>query len=233
MSKVTQTTDVQALSEFGLADAINSVFAVMEAGIASATSATSLTASGAPTTHATNDCAGQIIIANTNTVWGSGTVVYGLVLSNTSGTSAVFTVDKWYSLTSIGTTGTTPATTSNYVVLPCMPPFWYIALSDSVSAVAGTETGSAIGGTELTTNGLARAAVTTVTRTTGSTTATLAKTFTYAGSTAQNVGRTALVNSIVGAKNFVYFVDQINAGVPATVSASGDTFTPSYSLTLG
>lgn len=233
MSKITQTRDAQALSEFGLAAAVNSIFATMEAGILSAATSASATANTSPNTHVANDCAGQIIIANTNATWGSGTVVYGLVLSNTSGTNPVFTVDKWYSLTSIGTTGTTPAATSNYVLLPCSPPFWYIVLSDSVSAVAGTETGAAVGGSELSTNGLGRAAVTTVTRTTGSTTATMAKTFTYTGSSAQNIGRTALVNSIVATTNFAYFVDQINSGTPAQVSSNGDTFTPTYSITVG
>jgi hypothetical protein len=102
-----------------------------------------------------------------------------------------------------------------------------------VSAVAGTETGAALGGSELTSNGLARAIADVVTRTVGSTTATMAHTFTYTGSTAQNIGRCAITNSIVASKNYAYFVDQVNSGTPATVSANGDTFTPTYTITVG
>jgi hypothetical protein len=156
-----------------------------------------------------------------------------VVQSNTSGTTPAFTVDGWYNLAGAAQSGTFANAGVFYVLIPCAPPFWYIALTDSVAAVAGTETGAALGGAEITTNGLGRAQAATVTRTIGSTTSTQANTFTYTGAVAQVCGRCALVNSIVATKNYAYFIDQTNAGVGETVSSNGDTLTVTYSLTLG
>lgn len=233
MSKTNQTGDVQSLNTFGLAYAVNNAFSVAATETASASSSTSVTATGA-TSHATNDAQGAMIIANTSATW-AGTTLYGVVLSHTSGTTPVYTVDRWYTIAGVAS-GSSPSTSGPFVILPCMAPFYFVALTDSVSAVAGTETGAALGGTELSSNGLARQKITSITRTAGSAityTVTLSTTFTYTTSGSQNIGRAALVNSLVATKNFAYFIDQINSGTPATVSSNGDTLQIQYTITVG
>lgn len=231
MAKVTQTRDVQSQT-FGFSNGVASAFASVYAKSAATISSLVITTAQ---TLVTNALAGQMVLVSSNATFGtSDTVYYGLILSNTNASSAsTITVDAWYSLAGVKQAGTVANSGVFYIVLPVAPPFWYIALSDSTSAVAGTETGAAMGGTELTTNGLARAQVNTITRTVGSTAATLANTFTYTTNGAQNIGRGAIVNSQVGTTNYAYFIDQINSGTPATVSSNGDTFTPTWTLTLG
>lgn len=233
MTKVNQTGDVQSLNTFGLAYAINNAFTVSATETASASSSTSVTATGA-TSHTANDAQGAMIVANTSATW-AGTTLYGVVQSHTSGTSPVYTVDRWYTITGVAS-GSSPSTSGPFVILPCQAPYWFVALSDSTSAVAATDTGAAMGGTELSTNGLARQKITSITRTAGSSityTVTLSTTFTYTTSSSQNVGRAMLTNSLVATKNFGYFLDQINSGTPANVSSNGDTLQIQYTITVG
>lgn len=233
MTKVNQTGDVQSLGTFGLSFAVNNAFAFAATETASASSSTSVTGS-ATGTHATNDAKGQLLVGNTSATW-AGTTLYGVVQSNTSGTTPVHTVDRWYTLAG-ATSGSSPSTSGPYLILPVSAPFWFVALSDSVSAVSATDTGAAMGGTEFSTQGLARQIITSITRTAGSSityTVSMATTFTYTGSTSQSIGRAALVNSLVASKNFAYFLDQINSGVAATVSSNGDTLAITYTITVG
>ena len=148
MSKVNETGDVQSLNTFALAFAVNSAFSVAATETASASSSTSITATGA-TSHATNDAKGAMIVANTS----------------------VYTVDRWYTIAGAAS-GSSPSTSGPFMILPCMAPFYFVALSDDVAAVAGTETGVAIpvtgGKIEHSTNGLARQKITSITRTAGS-----------------------------------------------------------------
>lgn len=229
MSKVAETRDVQAQT-FGFANNVASAYGVPQN--TTCTISGLVVTSAAVTARSTNDAAGMMILVSTNATFGTaGTVQYGVVQSNTSGTTPAYTVDAWYTLA--GAAGASANSGLFYVLLPVAPPFWYIALTDSTSAVAGTETGAALGGSELTTNGLSRAQADTVTRTVGSTSATMAKTFTYTGSGAQAIGRAAIVNTVTASKKYAYFVDQINSGTAATVSSNGDTFTPTWTITLG
>jgi hypothetical protein len=235
MSKVNQTRDVQAQS-FGFAANVASAFGVPQN--TTCTISSLAVTSAAVTSRSANDAAGMMILVSSSATFGTaGTVGYGTVQSNTSGTTPVFTVDGWYSLAGVPQASTYANSGLFYILLPVHAPCWYIALSDDVAAVAGTETGAAIpvtgGKIEISTNGLGRAQVDTITRTVGSTTATMAKTFTYSGATTQNIGRVALCNSAVLNKNYAYFITQINAGTPAAVSASGDTFTPLFTITVG
>lgn len=235
MGKVIQTTNVQAQT-FGLANNVAAAYAVPQ-NTTCTISGLAVT-SAAVTARATNDAAGMMLLASSNATFGTaGTINYAVVQSNTSGTTPVFTVDGWYTLAGVASSGTFANSGVFYILLPVAPPFWFIALTDSVSATTGSgsdaSTGAALGGSELTTNGLARALADVVTRTVGSVTATMAHTFTYTTTGSQNIGRAALVNSIVGSKNYAYFVDQINSGTPAVVSANGDTLAITYTLTLG
>lgn len=250
MSKVIQTTNVQAQT-FGFQNAVTASSGFVSAGVGSESKVCTISglavtpSAGTAFNHVQDDVLGQMLLASTNATFGTASAVrYGVIVKQTSGTSCVFTVDQWYTLNGVSTGSTTSCNSGVfYVIVPAAPPFWYCALTDSTSAVTGsgsdTSTGTALGGSEISTNGLARAQFTSITRTVGSTSATMAVTFTYTGSTAQAIGRAAVVNSIVtgtganGIGNYAYFVDQINSGVAATVSSNGDTFTPTWTLTLG
>jgi hypothetical protein len=98
----------------------------------SAPTATTLTGgseSGTPN-HASNDAAGQIIVT-----WGTG--VYGYVTGNTTGTSPVYTVDRWYTpLTPGGAAATTPAGGVGYTLLSGGPPNLFMGLSATAVAPA-------------------------------------------------------------------------------------------------
>lgn len=230
MTATTETAEGEALALFGAAMAVSNAFSRSGTEVASASSATSVTAAGA-TSHATNDATGAMLIANTAADW-SGTTLYGNVQSNTSGTAPVYTVDRWYTMAGV-VSASSPSTTGPFVITPCMSPFWFAALTDSVSAVGAGDKGTALGGTEFTTNGLARQKITTVTRTAaGAGDMALSTVFTYTGSTDVAIGRAALVNSTVNAKGFAKVVDQINAGTAAHVSQNGDTFTPTWTIDL-
>lgn len=220
MSKVTETRDVQT-QYFGI-NANTKM--LMEGSAATGATATTLTKSGA--TWTTNQFAGQCVFANSaaNTAT-QATEVYGVVQSNTS---TVLTVDGWTTLA--GASGSTPSTTTFYIIGP-PPPYWFIALSDSVAAVAGTETAVAMGGTELTTAGLGRAIADTFTHTAGTTTTVLGKTFTYTAGSPQTVGRMMVASSRVANKGFAYFITQF--GASATPSTNGDTVTVTDTITVG
>lgn len=221
------------MNTFGLAFSVNNSFTNSATETASASSSTSITATGA-SSHATNDATGAMILANTSSTW-AGTTLYGNVQSNTSGTSPVYTVDRWYTITGAAS-GSSPSTSGPFVILPCMAPFWFVALSTSTSAVSATDTGAAMGGTEHNSNGLERRKITSITRTAGSSityTVTLSTTFTYTSAGSVNIGRAMLTNSLVDSNNFAYFIDQINSGTPATVSTNGDTLQIQYTITVG
>lgn len=229
MAKVTQTRDVQAQT-FGFAAAINSAYTTPLAK--SGATISGLTVTTAQNFATANMYVGAMVLVSTNATFGtSDTVQYGVIQSHTTGASSTFTVDAWYTLA--GAAGASANSGTFYIILPVHAPFWFIALTTSTSAVAGTETGAALGGSELTADGLGRAQADTITRTVGSTSATMAKTFTYTGTGATNIGRAAIVNTKTASSNYAYFIDQINSGTPAVVSSNGDTFTPTWTITLG
>lgn len=232
MTKVAETRNVQAQA-FGFANNKASAFGI---GESRACSISGLTVTGSSTfSHTTSDSEGQIILVSIAATFDSAAsnVVYGVVMSHGTGTSSTFTVDAWYDLSGARQSDSVANSGDYYILLPVAPPFWYIALTPSTSAVAGTETGTALGGTEHSSLGLARAKADVITRTVGTTAATLAHIFTYSGSSPVNIGRCAIVNSVVANKGYAYFIDQVNSGTPAVVSSNGDTFTPTYTLTVG
>jgi hypothetical protein len=200
---------------------------VMAAGAATAASGASLTT--VTTAAASNNFAGQAVYVNSaaNTAT-QATEYYGIIQSNTNGANTVLTVDGWTKLD--GTAGSTPSSTTFYIIGP-PPPFWYMALSDSTSAVAGTETGAAMGGSEITTNGLGRALADTLTHTAGTTTSVVGKTFTYTGSGAQTVGRMMITSSRIASSNFAHFITAFASA--ATPTTNGDTVAVTDTLTVG
>lgn len=118
-------------------------------GAATATSATSLTNSGAAFPTAGQALAGCIVAVGPNSS-GAGSTVYGVIVSNTA---TVLTVDQWYTA---GTraVGTTPNATANYQVLIGQHPASYLAVTSDVTAPSAADTTLT---SEATTNGFARA----------------------------------------------------------------------------
>jgi len=89
-------------------------------GITRTATATSLTGSAETmASHASNDCKGMVLV---DLAAGGA---YGYITGNTSGTSPVYTVDRWYVLqTPGGAAATTPGATDKYAVMnagACIP----------------------------------------------------------------------------------------------------------------
>src|SRR3954465_14187412 len=112
-------------------DAVSRLVGGDPAGIAdtaTATSATSITATGTPFTAssggppANGGLVGHIVVAGTT----AANFAYGVVLSNTT---SVLTIDQWHSLTAPETVATTPSATAPYVVIPGGFPAFYMGIS--------------------------------------------------------------------------------------------------------
>lgn len=240
MARVPQTRDAQAL-QLGVNSAtVSGIKAPQKSGTLSAV------ASGPPPTATTdydntagnaNDLTGQVIVTTkTSATWAPANVIYGTILANTKASTSVVSVDGWWSMLDNTAAGANPATTAFYVVLPTSMPYWVMGLTDSVSSVAGTETGTAAGGTEYSSTGLGRVIATTLTHTAGASTGTVGNTFTYTGSSSITIGRSFLSNSQTAAAgsgrgNFAMFIDQLNGGTGYVVASSGDTLQVTYTVT--
>lgn len=189
-----------------------------QTGTATATSATSLTGgTEAPGgSHATDDCVGHVIVA-----WSNG--AYGLITANTSGTSPVFTVDRWYVPGSPGgVAAATPSATTGYSVIGGSPPAFFMGLTaTSGSPVAGDTT---LAG-EITTagGGLIRKICPTG-HTTGAASFTLTPVFTANGSDTLpvTVAKIGVSQSLLSTFKQLF---QTLLNVTATLSASGDQLT--------
>lgn len=144
-------------------------------GNATATTATTLTAAtGFPTSG--QALAGSIVVAGPNAS-GSGSKVYGVIVSNSA---TVLTVDQWYDPTSAsGAAGTTPNATCSYVVLPGQNPAAWMAIT--ANSFSPTTADTTLAG-ELTTNGFTRA-VGTYAHTAAATTYSLVHLWTSTGGT--------------------------------------------------
>lgn len=144
---------------------------------ATASSSTSLTGTGSVWT-ASNlatpqlGLAGKIVVVPITGL--TTTPVMGLVGSNTSN---VLTVDKWWTPDFAGT-GTTPASTSAFFLLPGRGPCPFMAITTDASAASASDTALA---SEITTNGGARAKAA-YAHTYGASTGTFINTFTFSGS---------------------------------------------------
>ena len=117
---------------------------------ATATSATSFTATGTPWT--TNLLAGMQAVFPVTGI--TTAPVIGRIISNTT---SVATIDKWSNPDATDTTGTTPASTNAFVLLPGGPPARFMALTENASAANAADT--ALTG-EITTGGCGRGVTT-------------------------------------------------------------------------
>lgn len=194
-------------------------------GTASASGAATLTDGSKSWT--TNQWLHHIVAVGPNAS-GTGSTVFGMILSNTA---TVLTVDRWYTSAAAigGAAGTTPNATSKYQILGANMPLRFIALSADAGAPATTDTALA---SELSTNGLGRAeatyahtAVSGGTTTTVTTTYTLAKTFTATG-TQTGIQKCGVFYSVVGATGTAMFENTFS---PVNV-ISGDQLTVTWTV---
>jgi hypothetical protein len=212
-------------------------------GTATASSTTSLTGSAetGSVTHASNDAAGQWVVAGPNSS-GTGASVYGLCLSNTSGTTPVYTVDQWYAPNAPGgAAGTTPNATAKYLVLPGGPPGIFVALTTDTTAFSlggtgGTQDAATISQTltsEFTTanSGLLRK-IAPIGQSGATWTATpvFTATSTDNGIGAQTVGKAALTPSLIAGGKALLYMTLVSP--TATLTATGDQLTLTWTFTM-
>lgn len=184
-------------------------------GTATATSATTLTATGTP--WSSNQWSGRLVCATGNT--------YGVIVSNTT---SVLTIDKWYApATPTGSAASTPSSTAVFVILPGNAPVFYMALTATTTAITGSETTLA---GEITTAGLTRQAAA-YAHTTSATTYTLTGSYTaQAGDVPVTVHRIGTFDSATSSTGVLFHITNLSAD--ATLSAAGDQLTITQTITM-
>jgi hypothetical protein len=223
----------QAIQMFGFGPAT-----LMGVGTASAATATTLTGSAETNaSRAANECAGMILVVSANSA-GTGSKVYGVIISHTSGTTPVYTVDRWYNeATPGGAAGTTPNATSFYSVIAA-PPDIFVALSTDTTAkslggTAGTADSPTIAQAltgEITTagGGLIRK-IAPIGNSGASVTLTPVFTANGTDSLPVTVGTAAASPSIVATNGALDYMTLVSP--TATLSASGDQLTLTWTMT--
>jgi hypothetical protein len=183
-------------------------------GVASATSATSLTDAGESWT--VDQWKGKIIAAGD---------AFGVIRSNTA---TVATIDQWYNAASAtGAAGTTPAGTTPYCIInAAYPARWMGLTEDATAPVAGDTSLSS----ELTGNGWDRRLCTWA-HTAGASTYTLTTTFTSADGTTRTIAQMGLFSSkVVDAGNSIMFFETLVT--PTATLISGDQITLTETVTI-
>lgn len=189
-------------------------------GAATATTGTTLTAAGTFPT-AGQGLAGQIVACGPNSA-GTGTTVYGVIVSNTA---TVLTVDQWYNPQSaVGAAGTTPNATCTYQILPGQNPASWLAVTSDATAPSASDTALA---SEATTNGFARA-VGSYSHTAAATTYALVKTFTATGTL--TVNKEAVFGAASPTAGGVMPFESAETSPPTLVS--GDTLAQTVTVTI-
>jgi hypothetical protein len=181
--------------------------------IATASSATSLTATGTPFTS--DQYKGWTVYAEEST----NAPVFGNIGSNTT---SVLTVDAWR--TGDDTAGTTPGSTANYSIIPTVRAR-YMALSTNASASAATDTSLT---SEVTTNGGGRVKAT-YAHTGGTATFTMSNTFSISGTITAIHKMGLLTCSTTAAAGVLVFATDLNAD--ATV-VNGDSLAVTWTGTI-
>ena len=184
-------------------------------GVATGSSATSLTDSGASWT--TNQWKGWRVYCPVTSV---GTApVYGNIGSNTG---TVLTIDQWW--TAADGTGTTPASTNGYLVLANNTARFMALTTDSAAASASDTTLAS----EITTGGAARA-LATYAHTAGTNTYTLQKAYSIT-STFTNIHKMGLFTASTStAAGILVFETVLNQDA---IVGNGDTLTVTETVTL-
>jgi hypothetical protein len=183
-----------------------------EVGVATASSATTLTTNSA-VTHVANDLAGQRVITT------AAAIAEGVIVSNTSGVNTVLTVDRWVVP---GTTGvaTTPTATTPYTIQSGAGPGRVLALSTNATAPSATDT--VLTGELNNGGGGLNRARSTYSHTLGTASYSLTNTFTANGSdgASNTVQKMGVFNSITPVTGILIFESLVTS--PPTL-VSGDT----------
>lgn len=187
-------------------------------GNATASSSTTLTNSGASFPTSGQALSGRIVAAGPNTS-GTGSTVYGLIVSNTG---TALTVDKWYN-PATHATGTTPNSTASYQVLPGQLPAGFIGVSDSDTTPSASAT--SLSG-ELSSDGFTRA-LATFAHTAAASTYTMTVVFTATGT--HTIYQCSLFGSGVTATGVMPFTNDVPN--PPTL-VSGDVLTIVITVTV-
>lgn len=189
-------------------------------GTATATSATSLTATGTP--FVASAYVGHIVVTT------AAALAYGVITANTT---SVLTVDQWYGIAAPGSGAvTTPTGTTTYAILPGQAPYWYMALTTDSATPVATDTTLP---SEITTagGGLIRK-LATYAHTTGASSYSLAATYTANGSDSLPaiIAKIGIFNTLVGATGRMQFETKLTA--TATLSAIGDQLTVTDTISM-
>lgn len=188
-------------------------------GTATASSASTLTNSGASFITAGQGLAGFIVCVGANSS-GVGATVYGVIVSNTG---TVLTVDQWYTAAT-GLVGTTPNATGQYQILPVQYPARYLAVTSDATGPSSADT---VLTTEATTNGFARA-IGTFAHTAAATTYTLQKVFNATGTL--TVNKEAVFGAVNPTAGGVMPFESAEPSPPTLVS--GDQLTQTVTITI-
>lgn len=195
-------------------------FATAQGTLTGATGTTA-TNSGATFPTAGQGLAGSIVVVGANSS-GVGSVVYGVIVSNTG---TALTVDQWYSGTSTsGAAGTTPSTTGQYIILPGQNPAAWMAVTSDATGPSTADTTLA---SELTGSGFARA-VGTYAHTAAATTYTLVHLWTATGT--QTINKEAQFGACNPTGGGVMPFESAEPSPPTLVN--GDTLQNTISITI-
>lgn len=182
---------------------------------ATATSATSFTSTATPWT--VNQLAGMVAIFPVTNI--TTAPVFGNIISNTT---SVATIDKWHNPDD--TTGTTPAATNSFIIVPGAGPCRYMAITENASAASASDT--ALTG-EITTGGCARA-LATYAHTLGTNTYTLQKAFSVTA-TFPAIHKMGIFSSGTGTAGVMIYESVLNADASVV---NGDTLTVTETVTI-
>ena len=198
---------------------LGAFFGATAQGTATASSATTLTNSGAafPTTN--QGLQGYIVAVGANAA-GTGSTVFGVVVSNTA---TVLTVDQWYN-PATGAAGTTPNATGQYQILPGQMPAMFLAVTSDATAPSAADTTLA---SEATTNGFTRKLAVWA-HTAAATTYTLQVTYTATGSL--TVNKEAVFGACNTTGGGVMPFESAEPTPPALIS--GDTLQQTVTITI-
>lgn len=212
--RVNSGTDIQA-RQMGSTEGLT--------GTASASSVSTLTSTGfTASTGPNTGHVGKIVACGPNAS-GTGSVVFGVIISNST---TVLTVDQWYNPATLAA-GTTPNATCTYQILPGGVPSFWMALTTNATGPSATDTSLA---EELSGSGWTRA-IATYAHTTSATTYTLTKTFTSADGSARTINKMAVFNALSNAGTPAQMLFESAVPSPPTL-LSGDTITVTETVTI-
>jgi hypothetical protein len=185
-------------------------------GVATATSATTLTGTGTP--FVSSAYIGQVVVADG---------VYGVIVSNTT---SVLTVDQWNNPAAPGTVGTTPSSTAKFAVLYGAAAAIFMAITTDAGAVVLTDTTLASEGTTAGSGMLRKPA--TYAHTTSATSYTMTATYTYTSTdngTTRVYAKIGMFNTFPPASGIMQFESLLN--FTASLSITGDAVTVTQTVT--